>query len=116
MKNIIVYIVLACLFTSITFFRMYHRTGLKGHLLVSSGALVVLIGNVLLFISDSIGNERMIDILGQVLAISGVILSVFGFILIYTTERQAAQDAYRGHSILDMVLGKVTKKKNDRGK
>jgi hypothetical protein len=94
---------------------MYYRTGLKGHLLVSSGALVVLIGNVVLFISDNIGNERMVDILGQVLAISGVILSVFGFILIYTTERGSAQDAYRGHSILDMVLGKVTKKKNGDG-
>jgi hypothetical protein len=95
---------------------MYRRTGLKGHLLISIGAIVTIIGEVESFINARIGNERLIDTTADVLFMCGTVLVIGGTILIYTIEGGAAKDAYSGHSVLDIVLGNVSTLEKEKKK
>jgi hypothetical protein len=108
MDRISILIVLASLFAGITFFRMYRRTTLKGHLLISLGALLTFFSEIVLLTGSYIGNERTTDAVADVILTCGIIVGVIGMILIFTFESGAAREAYSGHSILDIITGNVT--------
>ena len=110
----VIFMGLVCLFTGITFFRMYLRTGLKGHLLIAIGVITALIGGIGIFINYRIGYEGMVNVLGQILIIPGIIVAVSGLILIYTIESVSARNAYSGHSILDIMFGNISSLENKK--
>ncbi|OGP68991.1 MAG: hypothetical protein A2W27_04150 [Deltaproteobacteria bacterium RBG_16_44_11] len=95
-------VVLGCLFTGITFFRMYFRTRLKGYLLIFLGSTLALVGAVLDLIIPNA------DIFDQTLGIPGIILFVIGLIFISTFESGAVQNALSGHSIDNIMLGNIS--------
>ena len=106
--QVVIFMVSVCLFTGITFFRMYLRTDLKGYLFIFLGATIGMIGGVVSFLGNLIMSDNAANVIGETVMIIGIILFVIGLISLATLESGAAQSALSGHSIFDIILGNIS--------
>lgn len=88
----------------IRFIRIYQRTGLKCHLYMSLGGAIALVGGM-----GPIGCMSLLsDLLIYLVMIPGGILFFIGVVRSHTIESGAVHEAFKDHSILDLILGNVS--------
>lgn len=92
---------------AVSYARSYLRTGVRGFLLISIGSLMILSGGVGMLLAERNELSRL-EALCTAVTYSGGGLACVGFALSLTLESGKTIEAFRGHSVFEIIAGSVS--------